>query len=153
MILTLVRIRRVVPIIIHPKPDDELEQFCRSLQIVTRRDTDGTVTTVIRTMMTEFPQDSVGSTELAQKTNLNRVTILHHLKRLQDAGIVQKYERRYRLSPHGFGEVVRKMREQTEQMFSQAQDLARKLDEQYMIEQSQNEIRQRRRLSKLSRED
>jgi len=153
MILTVVRVRRIIPIIVHPKPDDELDRFCRSLQIVTRRDIGGTVTTVIRTMLVEFPREYVGSTELAQKANLNRVTILHHLKRLHDAGIVQKDERRYRLSPCGFGEVVRRMREETEQMFEQAQDLAQRIDTHYQIEQSQSQTNQKRMLSKLPKDD
>lgn len=154
MILTLVRVRRITPIIIRPRQDDDnIGQFCRSLQIVTRRDTDGTVTTVIRTMLNEYPKDLVGSSELAQKTNLNRVTVIHHLKRLEDAGIVQKDQRKYRLSPRGFSDLVQRMRQQTEEMFEEAQNLARKIDEQYILPDSTLPPHSKRKLAKIEQED
>jgi len=110
---------------------DEVGQLCHSLQIVSRRDLDGTVTTVIRAMLTSACDEPVGSSELASKLRINRVTVIHHLQRLERAGIVQKRERKYMLAPQGFGEFVKKMHEETEQMFEQAQMLAQKIDEEY----------------------
>jgi len=149
MMLTLVQVRRFTPLLIRPAQPDDVEQFCRSLQIVTRRDVDGTVTTVIRTMLEHCSNNAISSTELANKTNLNRVTIIHHLKRLQDAGIVQKNQKKYRLSPYGFEDFVRKMREETDQMFEHAQFLAKKIDEQYAFtDDSFISPKKKRKLSK-----
>lgn len=133
MILTLAAERKIPLIVIRRSPDDKVERFCRSLQIVSRRDIDGTVTTVIRTMLQEAPEDSIGSSELASLTNLNRVTVIHHLRRLEKVGVVQKERHKYRLTPQGFSQIVQKMREETEQMFNEAQMLAQRIDEEYFF--------------------
>ncbi len=149
MILTLVRVRRLTPLLINSSKSDEVEQFCKSLQIVTRRDVDGTATTVIRAMLEKCPNDPISSTELANKTNLNRITVIHHLRRLENVGIVQKNDRKYLLLPYGFEDFVLRMREQTDQMFEQARFLAKKIDEQYIFLEDQRIVGKKRKLSKL----
>ncbi|MDE1798372.1 MAG: winged helix-turn-helix transcriptional regulator [Candidatus Micrarchaeota archaeon] len=132
MMLTVVRAR---PVLAPPRPekDDELERFCRSMQLVTRRDMDGTATTVLRAILEETPDQPVGSSELAARTRINRVTIIHHLNRLEEVGLVEHTEHKYRLSVAGFGEMVRKIRADTEKMLDEAEELAREIDKEYAL--------------------
>ncbi|MCL6088960.1 MAG: helix-turn-helix domain-containing protein [Candidatus Marsarchaeota archaeon] len=125
MILTLVRRT--------PKNEgDGLESFCRSMRILSARDMDGTVTVVFRSMLTEGRQP-VGSSELAQLTRLNRVTIIHHLQRLEQMGLVEHTERKYRLRVHDLSEAVEQMREEMMRSFEEAEVMALELDRQFML--------------------
>ncbi len=128
MLLTVVRAR--------PKsaPPDELERLCRSMQLVTHRDMDGTATTVLRAILEETPDQPVGSSELAARTRINRVTIIHHLNRLEQVGLVEHTEHKYRLSISGFGEMVRKIRVDTERMLNEAEQLAGQIDKEYALQ-------------------
>ncbi|PIT84820.1 hypothetical protein COU37_01005 [Candidatus Micrarchaeota archaeon CG10_big_fil_rev_8_21_14_0_10_45_29] len=128
MILTLVRPR----LILRVRGDDEIERFCRSMQLVSQRDLDNTVTSVLRAMLDEGARGPVGSSELASRAHINRVTVIHHLRRLERAGIVEKEERKYRLVQSGLCDVVRKMRLEMEQTLNEAQLLAQKLDNSYL---------------------
>ncbi len=111
---------------------DELESFCRSMRILSARDMDGTVTVVFRSMLTEGRQP-VGSSELAQLTRLNRVTIIHHLQRLEQMGLVEHTERKYRLRVHDLSEAVEQMRGEMLRSFEEAEAMAEELDRRFML--------------------
>ena len=131
MILTLVRVRSVPPA---PRdPDDELAAFCRSLRILSARDMDGTVTVVFRSMLVEGRSQPVGSSDLAKTTHLNRVTIIHHLQRLEQMGLVEHTQRKYRLRVSGLAEAVEQMREEMMRSFAEAETLALELDREFML--------------------
>ena len=127
MILTVVRTRS------SSRPEDELEVFCRRLSIISHRDMDGTVTVVFRSMLQEGRTRSVGSSELAGLTQLNRVTIIHHLQRLEQMGLVEHTERKYRLRVHDLGEAVVQMRGQMMRSFEEAESIAERLDKEMDI--------------------
>ncbi len=127
MILTVVRPRS------SSRPEDELEVFCRRLSIISSRDMDGTVTVVFRSMLQEGRARPVGSSELAGLTRLNRVTIIHHLQRLEQMGLVEHTERKYRLRVHDLGEAVEQMREQMMRSFEEAESIAERLDKEMDI--------------------
>lgn len=132
MILTLALLSPPPRLYLLQKGDpDEIEGLCKALHIITKRDTDGTVTTVIRTMLTKSAGQPIGSSELADLTHLKRVTIIHHLKRLLKSGLVRKQEHKYVLCPSGFLEIVRQKRAEAEEMFDDAERLAKSLDSQY----------------------
>lgn len=128
MILTLVRVRQTAA-----APDDELESFCRHLRILSTRDMDGTVTVVFRSMLVEGRQQPVGSSELAKTTHLNRVTIIHHLQRLEQMGLVEHTQRKYKLRVSGLCEAVEQMRTEMMRSFEEAEGIARSLDREFLL--------------------
>ena len=130
MILTLARAKALPP---PRESDDELEAFCRHLRIVSTRDMDGTVTVVFRSMLVEGRVQPVGSSELAKTTHLNRVTIIHHLQRLEQMGLVEHTERKYRLRVSGLQQAVAQMREEMMRSFEEAEALALDLDREFML--------------------
>lgn len=127
MILTLVRAKQPAA------PDDELEAFCRQVRILSTRDMDGTVTVVFRSMLIEGRQRPVGSSDLAKTTHLNRVTIIHHLQRLEQMGLVEHTQRKYRLRVSGLCEAVEQMREEMMRSFEEAEEMARELDREFLL--------------------
>lgn len=143
MILTLVmsfRGRRLAKASIQDADEQELQKeiecFCRTLRILTQRDIDGTVAVVFRSMFVEG-REPIGSSKLAKLTKLNRVTIIHHLQRLEQMGLVEHVDRRYRLKVSDFSEVVEQMRAEMERAFKEAEELAQELDRQFMLRLSQ----------------
>ncbi len=113
--------------------EDELGSFCRAMKIISRRDMDGTVTVVFRSILTKGRAQPVGSSELAGFTHLNRVTIIHHLQRLEQMGLVEHTERKYRLRPNGLCEAVERMREEMLGSLREAEELAGQLEAEFML--------------------
>lgn len=142
MILTLVRRTRSGPA--QPRPasradDDNLEELCRSLRIISARDMDGTVTVVFRSILIEGRDRAVGSSELAAASRLNRVTVIHHLQRLERLGVVEHAEHKYRLRASGLSEMVERMRSEMMESFEQATSMAEALERQFLLLRSREE--------------
>ena len=129
--LTIVRVKPVIRKAQKRDEQDGLERLCQSIQIVSRRDIDGTVTIVMRAMLEDAHGGPVGSSELAAKAHLNRVTVIHHLRRLEQAGIVEHSDRKYRLCIDGFEEFVKQVRKETLRMFDETEELAAQIDREY----------------------
>ncbi len=131
MILTIIRARGVP---VQKEREDELESFCRAMNIISRRDMDGTVMVVFRSILTKGRAQPVGSSELADFTHLNRVTIIHHLQRLQAMGLVEHTERKYLLRVSALSEAVERMREEMLESFKEAEEMAGRLDREFMLD-------------------
>jgi len=110
---------------------DEFEQLCRHMRLMSGRDVDRTVARVFRVMVARGRMESIGGTELAEISRLNRITCLHHLGRLEAAGVVEREGRRYRLSEGSVEGIVEAMRAQTLRMFEEIEELARSIDEEF----------------------
>lgn len=114
-------------------PDDELERFCRHVCLVSQRDMDGTATAVVRVMLQAARSEPVGSSRLAELARLNRVTVIHHLHRLEQMGLVAHTGRKYQMSVGSFSDMVRQMRTDTEEMLSEVEEMARRIDAAYRL--------------------
>lgn len=119
--------------------DDELEVLCRSLRIISARDMDGTVTVVFRSILIEGRDRAVGSSELAAASRLNRVTVIHHLQRLERLGLVEHAQHKYRLRASGLSEMVEKMRAEMMESFEQATSMAETLERQFLLMRSRED--------------
>jgi predicted transcriptional regulator len=137
--LTVVKVTPVLRLSHPASQTDTLTRFCRSMQLVTQRDLDGTATTVLRAILEEAPDQPVGSSTLAARTRINRVTIIHHLNRLEQAGLVEHTEHKYKLSIAGFGDMVRRIRADTEKMLAEAEQLAEQIDKEYELAASRGQ--------------
>jgi len=114
--------------------DEELSRLCRLLRIASERDTEGTVVQVVR-ILVEKGREPVGSSDLSKEMGLNRITVLHHLKRLAEAGVVEKRESQYMFAYDNFEDMVQMMREETVRMFAEMEQIAKKIDEDFMVDE------------------
>lgn len=112
--------------------DEELARLCRLLHIASQRDTEGTVVQVVR-ILVEKGREPVGSSDLSKETGINRVTVLHHLKRLAEAGVVEKRESQYMFAYDNFEDMVQMMREETVRMFEEMEQIAKKIDDDFNL--------------------
>lgn len=119
--------------IVNVHKQDELEFFCSSLQILTKRDKDKTLLTVLRAV-THLPvNQSIKASQLAKTVSLNRITVLHHLNRLEQLGLIKKEKSNYYLSEYGFTKFVLKAREEAEKLFDEVFLIAQKLDQRHYL--------------------
>jgi DNA-binding IclR family transcriptional regulator len=72
------------------------------------------------------PQNGIGSSELAEIETINRLTVLHHLNRLAELGMLEKRGSRY--YPRGFDEIFDEFEKQALENINRARLIARQLE-------------------------
>ena len=104
--------RRIVIKIEGNVGSDELERLLRFAGIVSERDVDNTVVEIMRSLVAasrERDFEGIRSGELAKKSGLNRITCIHHLQRLEKAGLVEKENEHYELRLKSFSDLMTEM--------------------------------------------
>lgn len=109
------------------KEDDELEDICRLMGLLSERDIDHTAVEVFRYAL--IKQGSFfGSTELSRVSRINRLTCLHHLKRMERMGIVENKAGEYCLARSSLEEIVEDFRGKSLMMFEEMMRFAEQID-------------------------
>jgi len=111
--------------------DAELASLCKMMRIMSDRDTDGTLPQVLKIMMVEGRGKPVGGSDLSRISGINRITIIHHLGRLEDAGLVRRSEGKYILKIQSAEDMLMEFRKEMEKHFSEMDEMAREIDEQF----------------------
>ena len=119
--------------------DGELSELCRMMRIMSERDTDGTLPQVLKAMMVEARDRPVGGSELSRASGLNRITVIHHLRRLEVAGFVRRAEGKYVLRVQSAEDMLMEFRKDMEKNFAEMDEVARQIDEQFSLFERQAE--------------
>ncbi|MCX8175262.1 MAG: helix-turn-helix domain-containing protein [Candidatus Micrarchaeota archaeon] len=122
--------------------DAELAQLCRMMRIMSERDIDGTLPQVLKVMMVKGRSKPVGGSELSELSGINRITIIHHLKRLEGAGLVRRQEGKYILTVHSAEDMLMEFRKEMERHFEQMDEIAREIDAHFAAIEREFERRQ-----------
>lgn len=127
--------------------DSELVELCKMMRLMSERDVDATLAQVLKAMMVRCREGPVGGSELAKASGINRITIIHHLKRLEGAGFVRRSEGKYLLRVQSAEGMLMEFRKEMEQAFTEMDELAREIDEQFsQMDREFDERHRRRRL-------
>ena len=110
---------------------NDLISLCRMMRLMSERDTDATLPQVLKIMFVHSRREPLGGSELARISGINRLTILHHLKRLEGAGFVVRKESGYVMRVQSAEEMLLEFRKDMEQTFIQMDELAREIDDQF----------------------
>lgn len=113
-----------------------LEEFFREMKLLTERDTEKTVVLVFRTVVLNYKKGEFSSTQVSRSSGLNRLTCIHHLKRLKEAGLVEKNNSKYVLSVESLDEFVLEAKREMLESFAEMELLAAKLDESFFGKES-----------------
>ncbi|MEM4634057.1 MAG: helix-turn-helix domain-containing protein [Candidatus Anstonellaceae archaeon] len=108
--------------------NDGLVELCRMMRLMSERDTDATLPQVLKIMLLEARDRPVGGSELSRASGINRITILHHLRRLEAAGFVRRINGKYIMRVQSAEEMILEFRKEMEEAFSQMDELAREID-------------------------
>ena len=129
-------------------PNEELIELCRKMRLMSERDTDATLPQVLRVMMVHSRGQPVGGSELSELSGINRITIIHHMKRLEGAGFVKREEGKYVLRVRSAEDMILEFRKEMERNFAEMDEMAREFDEQFasMSREFDEQFKRRRRL-------
>lgn len=72
---------------------------------------------------------SLSSDELAEQSNLSRGTVVHHLNRLMETGIVVPYRKKYVLRETHLENLMEDLRKDMENLFNEMKKTAKEIDD------------------------
>ncbi len=123
--ITIVKISRPAHVI-----NDELQWFGNSLDLFNLRDKDRSCFRVfIELLKATKAQVPVSSDELAARLNLSRGTVVHHLNRLIESGIVMVVKNKYILRGSNLQELVDDIEADSLNTLRELKRIAKDIDE------------------------
>ena len=91
--------------------NEQIQLFGGSLGLFNLRDKDKSCFRIFIVLLKNIKKDGLTSDELALKTKLTRGTVVHHLNKLMDSGIVINHRNKYVINVdniHGLIEIIKK---------------------------------------------
>ncbi len=125
--------------------EDELDAFSDLINLISTRDNEKTMLNVLRLILeNDVAFRPISSSYLSRESNLNRLTCLHHLKRLEEFGLIENVDGRYILKKTSFSEFIEELEEESREMFAILKKLAKKIDDKYIYRRENNDKKQRK---------
>lgn len=126
--------RRITLVQIHHRKDDninqELQWLGNSLGLFNLRDKDSSCFRIFITLVKHARRsDVLSSDEIAEKLHLTRGTVVHHLAKLMDAGIVIREHERYLLRAQALERLVQEIQRDVDVLFGDLKEIAKDIDE------------------------
>tara|TARA_Y100000310_G_scaffold335593_1_gene418007 strand:- start:93 stop:485 length:393 start_codon:yes stop_codon:yes gene_type:complete len=125
-------VKRIVVVKIRKKHHDNVNEDLRwmgnSLGLFGIRDKDSSCFRMFIILL-KHRDKTISSDEIAEKLRLTRGTVVHHLNKLMDAGVVVREKGGYILRENSMQGVIRDMRKDMETMFGELKRAAKEIDE------------------------
>lgn len=123
--ITIVSIRRPV----HRNVNDELQWLGESLGLFGNRDKDKSCFRIFIALLKASKQgEGLTSDEMAEKLELARGTVVHHVNNLMDTGIVIHERKRYKLREGELSVLVQDIQRDTQKTLEEMKKFAEELD-------------------------
>jgi predicted transcriptional regulator len=125
--VTIVRLRKPTSKAVN----QDLQWFCSTLGLFSLRDKNSSCFRIFVELLKAAKEERpISSDEMGFKLNLSRGTVVHHLNRLIDSGLVIVENNRYFLRVSNLEELVEEVKKDTEKVFINLKDIAKDLDDQ-----------------------
>ena len=115
----------------NPKKHDlnqEIQWFSKSIGLFdSKRDKEKSCFRVFVTLVKA--KKGLRSDEIADKSNLSRGTVIHHIHNLAEKGVVDNKKNKYFLRYNDFEDLIKEMQKDTENIFKKLREMAKNLDE------------------------
>ena len=122
--VTVVRIRKESS----GNVNQELQWLGNSLGLFNLRDKDSSCFRVFITLVKRAKRNTpVTSDDVANRLNLSRGTVVHHLNKLRESGIVVKERNGYLLREANLQDMIKDLQRDMEGVFSQLKDVAKEI--------------------------
>jgi len=133
------RIRRITIVKVdRPNTKDinkDLQWFSDSLGLFGNRDKEKSCFRVFIILLKAIKKgQGLTSDEIAEKSDLTRGTVIHHINTLAEKGLIIKSNNRYFLRVNNLEGLVRQVQTDLNDMFSQLKDMAEELDKELGLE-------------------
>ncbi len=122
--VTVVKIRRI------PEGDvnADLQWLGNSLGLFGLRDRDSSCFRIFITLVRKS-NHPLSSDEIAERLKLSRGTVVHHLIKLMDSGIVLREKEGYLLREESLLHLIEELKRDTESVFTELKEVAKEIDE------------------------
>lgn len=109
--------------------NDLLLLFGQALGLFSTRDRDKSCYRIFIILIKALKANmELSSDEIAKQTGLSRGTIIHHINRLMEAGIVTNYKNKYYINYNTLEELVEDMRTSVNKMIDELEKTAKQID-------------------------
>ncbi len=111
--------------------NNDLQWLGNSLGLFNLRDKDSSCFRIFITLVKKSNTNSpLSSDDIAEKLNLTRGTVVHHLIKLMDAGIVVREKEGYLLREQKLTKVIDDLHKDVESLFDELMTVAEEVDQQ-----------------------
>ena len=123
--ITIIRVRRSEP----ENVNRNLQWLGDSLGLFSLRDKDSSCFRVFITLVRRAKrQEGLTSDEIASRLHLTRGTVVHHLRKLMESGIVVREKEGYFLREKNLSKVVEDIKEDFSKVISEMEEVAKEID-------------------------
>lgn len=122
--VTVVKIRRMP----EGNVNSDLQWLGNSLGLFGLRDRDSSCFRIFITLVKKS-DNPLSSDEIAERLKLSRGTVVHHLIKLMDSGIVLREKEGYLLREGSLLHLIEELKRDTEAVFTELKEVAKEIDE------------------------
>lgn len=110
--------------------NEELQWLGNSLGLFNLRDKDSSCFRIFITFIKKVKKDKpISSDEVAEQLRLSRGTVVHHLIKLMDAGLIVREKEGYLLREDNLRKVIEEMKRDVVKVFQELDEVAKDIDE------------------------
>lgn len=106
--------------------NEEIQWLCRSLGLFGERDKEKSCYRIFIELLKNHK--GLNSDEIAENTHITRGTVIHHINRLMDSGLVISQKNKYRLRMRNFSKLIKEIEDDVEETFEGMEKIAKKID-------------------------
>jgi predicted transcriptional regulator len=111
--------------------NEKLQWFGTALSLFNLRDKDKSNFRIFIVLLKAAKQEKpLSSDEIGKQIGLTRGTIVHHINKLIEAGIVKKYRNKYILRVDNLSSLIEELKKDSQRAFSDILEIAKTLDNQ-----------------------
>jgi len=130
MFISMNYVKRII-IVNSEKPKDlnlnqEIQWFSNCLGMFNKRDKDKSRFRIFINLLKEG--DSLSSEQIAQRSNLTRATVIHHLSRLMDSGLIIEKNKKYILRINNLENLTNEIEKDIVSTFKKLREISREID-------------------------
>ncbi|AKB52441.1 hypothetical protein MSBRW_3188 [Methanosarcina barkeri str. Wiesmoor] len=109
--------------------EDDLLWLCDSFGFSSGRDTENTATRIVFSLLDKLSNDQITSSEaLAEDLEIKISRVNHHLRNLNDSGLLYRKKRLVYLRGGSLKAAVKEMRKDSERIFDELESIAEEID-------------------------
>ncbi|WP_292387498.1 helix-turn-helix domain-containing protein [Methanosarcina sp. UBA5] len=109
--------------------EDDLMWLCDSFGFSSGRDTENTATRIVFSLLDKLSNDEITSSEaLAEDLEIKISRVNHHLRNLNDSGLLYRKKRLVYLRGGSLKAAVKEMRKDSERIFDDLESIAEEID-------------------------